>query len=116
MQLTAAAAKCCRIHACRGHVLAWYLAESRIRRRRNRVAEAGVRNCATNLRRRLAKRDVLERANVLALLDGQVRAEQQRRDDLVLHRLAVNLATDQLRQHARALRVTDEHDAAAAVV
>src|SRR6185369_6140067 len=110
-----AAAERSGIHARGDHVFALRLAEPRTGRRRYSVSEAGIRDRTAVLRRRLAKRDVLERPRVLALLDRQVRPEQQRRDELVLHPLAVDLILDQLRQHSRALRVADEHDTAAGV-
>ena len=93
------------------------------RGRRWRPAGGGSSNVenaidAADLRPRAAGADVLEvAARVLALLDRHVAAEQDRRDELAADLgLRVDLLADELAQHERALRVADQHDAAAVVV
>jgi hypothetical protein len=56
-------------------------------------------------------------ADSLALLHEHVAAEQNRGDQLLADRApGVDLVLDQLAQHERALRMSDEDDAAALVV
>src|SRR5699024_2004934 len=56
-------------------------------------------------------------ADVLALADDDVAAEQDRRDQLPpLRPLALDLAPEELAQHPRSLRVADQDDAATVVV
>ena len=65
----------------------------------------------------MAERDVLESAaDIFAFRHGEIGPQQQHRNDARLNRLAVDFVLDELREHARALRVSDEHDAAAVVV
>src|SRR5437899_8666194 len=55
-------------------------------------------------------------ADVLALRHRERRAQQDRRHHARLDRLAVDLAPNQLGEDERALRVSDEHDAAPSVL
>ena len=65
----------------------------------------------------MAERDVLKSAaDIFAFRHGKVGPQQQHGNDARLKRLAVDFVLDELREHARALRVSDEHDAAAVVV
>ena len=64
------------------------------------VAEAGEGDGAAGLGGRMAKRHMLEEPGVLARIDRQARAHQDRRDQLLLDRLAVDLVLDQRAEHA----------------
>src|SRR6185436_10606819 len=65
----------------------------------------------------MAQRHALERAtDVLALGDANHGAEKNRRYQTRLHRLAVDLPPNQLREDERALRVSDEDETASLVV
>ncbi len=117
MQFAAAASERCRIRATGNHVLARHFAEAAVGRRRHSRAKRGVSNHTSRLIGSVAERDVLERAaHIFALGHRQTGSQQQRGNDARLHRLAVNLALDELREHAGTLRVSDQHHAAALVV
>ena len=65
----------------------------------------------------MAERDVLKSAaDIFAFRHGKVGPQQQHGNDARLKRLAVDFVLDELREHARTLRVSDEHDAPAVVV
>ena len=86
-------------------------------RRRHRRAERRVIHDAADLAGLAAERDLLELpADVLALRRQERRAEDVGADQLLLDRLAVDLVGDQRLQDERALRVADQHHAAALVV
>ena len=85
--------------------------------RRHRRAERRVVHDATDLAGLPAERNLLELpADVLALRRQERRAEDVGADELLLNRLAVDLVRDQRLQDVRALRVADQHHAAALVV
>src|SRR5688572_1589214 len=54
-------------------------------------------------------------ADILALGNRDVRSEQDGGDEACLQWLAIDLLLDELAQHAGALGVADEHEAAAVV-
>jgi hypothetical protein len=60
---------------------------------------------------------VLKRAaDIFAARHRNVGAEEQRRDNSRLNRLAIDFVADQLREHTGSLRMSDEHDTAPVVV
>ena len=93
------------------------LAEQGVCRRRQRRAERREIHDAANLSGLAAERNVLHRAaRVFTLRHGERGAKDVCADQLLLNRLAVDLLLQELGEDVCALRVTNQHEAAAAVV